>query len=500
MALMAPPGDEEWPAGGPASPSPAPCPAPPGWPAPSPQATPPLYRPSPAAARVGDRSRLRRLGSARARRARLPDAGATLPAGLGATVHSSTFRGPSPRPGPTGWPGSSSRSSASWSARSWRWSSSTSRPGSSARRPTLSAIRELAAPPGVVHRRRPGRPVGRASSAAPWLGSVVRGTGRIVADLGIRFRPIDLVGIAIGIGGQLLVALIYAPFIHHIHNFNAPTTKLTGGSHGGGFVVIAILTVVGAPFFEELFFRGLLFGGLLRLCAGSGARRDGPHRRRRRPPWSLDGLLFGLAHGELVQLAGLAVFGCVLAFVAYRTGRLGMNMVSHASFNLVAVLAIVLDARREWSTDRSASWSATHPTTPSRSTRARRPVSDGGRPLAAAPAVPRPAAGRHAGGRLLAARRWPRPSSSLGVIVVTLWQLHLNLLLTNTTTTGGRHRRPLHDAGVPALQPPVPRPAHRLGPGLVRRLPDLHLLLRPARPAHGARRATSSPTTSPSSW
>jgi membrane protease YdiL (CAAX protease family) len=55
----------------------------------------------------------------------------------------------------------------------------------------------------------------------------------------------------------------------------------------------------------------------------------------------VDGLLFGLAHGEWVQLAGLALFGAVLAAVSYRTGRLGMNIVAHASFNLVAVLAIL---------------------------------------------------------------------------------------------------------------------------------------------------------------
>ncbi len=55
----------------------------------------------------------------------------------------------------------------------------------------------------------------------------------------------------------------------------------------------------------------------------------------------LDGLLFGLAHGELVQLAGLAFFGIVLAAVSYRTGRLGMNMVAHATFNLVAIVAIL---------------------------------------------------------------------------------------------------------------------------------------------------------------
>ena len=41
-------------------------------------------------------------------------------------------------------------------------------------------------------------------------------------------------------------------------------------------------------------------------------------------------------------LLGLAVFGIILSFVSYRTGRLGMNMVAHASFNLLAVVASVV--------------------------------------------------------------------------------------------------------------------------------------------------------------
>lgn len=176
---------------------------------------------------------------------------------------------------------------------------------------------------------------------APWIASKARGTGRLLADLGVRFRVSDLWGLLIGVGGQIIVTILYAPFIKHLKNFNAPTEKLTGGAHGAGFAVIAILTVVGAPFFEELFFRGLLFRALTRLftpvnIGPSSARAIGVVGAV-----VLDGLLFGLAHGEFEQLAGLAVFGMILAAISYRTGRLGMNMVSHASFNLVAVLAIV---------------------------------------------------------------------------------------------------------------------------------------------------------------
>ena len=172
---------------------------------------------------------------------------------------------------------------------------------------------------------------------APWLASRVRGTRSLVRDVGLRFRWIDLLGIAIGFGGQLLVGLIYIPISHHVHDFNqkfdAPSQKLTGGSHGVGFAVIALLTVVGAPFFEELFFRGLLLRALARLF-GTWGRWVGPTLAI-----VISGVLFGLAHAESLQLIGLATFGIILSLVSYRTGRLGMNMVSHATFNLVAVVA-----------------------------------------------------------------------------------------------------------------------------------------------------------------
>jgi uncharacterized protein len=174
---------------------------------------------------------------------------------------------------------------------------------------------------------------------APWLASRTQGTHHFFRDLGVRFRVIDLLGILIGVGGQILVAIMYAPFQHDIKNFNGPSQKLTGASHGAGFVVIAIATVLLAPAMEELFFRGLLLKALVRLFtklgAAGGARAAGVILAV-----IVDGLLFGLAHGEWIQLAGLATFGSILAAASYRTGRLGMNMVAHASFNLVAIIAI----------------------------------------------------------------------------------------------------------------------------------------------------------------
>jgi hypothetical protein len=171
----------------------------------------------------------------------------------------------------------------------------------------------------------------------PWLASSFRGTRSLVRDLGLRFKWIDLVGIPIGIVGQFVVVAIYIPISQHVNDFNskfnAPSQKLTGGSHGLGFAIIAILTVVGAPFFEELFFRGLLLRSFARLFGRFG-HWVGPALAI-----VITGVLFGLAHAESLQLLGLATFGIILSFVSYRTGRLGMNMVSHATFNLVAVVA-----------------------------------------------------------------------------------------------------------------------------------------------------------------
>jgi uncharacterized protein len=176
---------------------------------------------------------------------------------------------------------------------------------------------------------------------APWLASRTHGTRHFLADLGVRFRWIDLWGLAIGVAAQYVIALLYWPFQRHIHNFDAPSQKLTGGAHGAGIVIVVVATVILAPAMEELLFRGLLFKALARLFTPLGPGTTWGRGAGVVLAVVVDGLLFGLAHGEWVQLAGLALLGTGLAAISYRTGRLGMNMVAHASFNLVAVVTIL---------------------------------------------------------------------------------------------------------------------------------------------------------------
>jgi hypothetical protein len=175
---------------------------------------------------------------------------------------------------------------------------------------------------------------------APLWASFMVGTGSIVRDMGLRFRPWDpLIGIAAGLGGQfILITLLYLPWEHFDPGLSQklaqPAKHLTGGFPGVDLAVIAVLTVVVVPVVEELFFRGLVLRGFVRLFAGAG-RIVGPVLAV-----TATGIVFGLAHFELLELLGLAAFGIVLSVMAYRFKRLGPGIFAHATFNLAAILDI----------------------------------------------------------------------------------------------------------------------------------------------------------------
>ena len=144
----------------------------------------------------------------------------------------------------------------------------------------------------------------------------------------------DLLFLAGGVVLQLVVDAGYAPF--HLRSLNHPITHLFGAAHGVSFVLIAVLTVVGAPIVEECFFRGFLYRGLAALW------RD---KWRGQGLWVAavaSGLLFGLAHGELLQLPGLALVGIVLARVYERTQRLLPSILVHVGFNSLTVVTLLI--------------------------------------------------------------------------------------------------------------------------------------------------------------
>jgi membrane protease YdiL (CAAX protease family) len=93
-------------------------------------------------------------------------------------------------------------------------------------------------------------------------------------------------------------------------------------------------TIIGAPFVEELFFRGLLQRSMARLGIAA---------------CFVQALVFGLIHvtpsegaGNVGIILGVGVFGLVLGLAARRFGRLGPTMIGHAVFNAAAVIPLLL--------------------------------------------------------------------------------------------------------------------------------------------------------------
>ncbi len=172
------------------------------------------------------------------------------------------------------------------------------------------------------------------ASAVWW--SRNRGTGSLAADFGYRvgaWWDVPL-GAAVGLACQYgLVPLLYLPFerLNHnlSHQLSQPTERAVGAAHTtAAAVVLFLFLAVGAPLVEELFFRGLLLRALAEWANPVVAV-------------VASGVLFGLAHFEKLQFAGLALFGMILGAMAWRFRRLGPSIAAHMSFNAVAVLSTV---------------------------------------------------------------------------------------------------------------------------------------------------------------
>jgi membrane protease YdiL (CAAX protease family) len=175
-----------------------------------------------------------------------------------------------------------------------------------------------------------------------WLGLIpgtmvickIRETGSLVRDLGLRFKfPSDLTGVAVGIACQfVLLPLIYVVvqlFVSRdlTKDLEAPAKDLTNNAHGIGFYFLAVLLIVGAPVVEEIYYRGMLLRSLKRYVPPV-------------PAILTTGIVFGIVHFDWVTLPGLAAFGVVLAWLSHRSGRLGPNILAHAAFNMVTVIAL----------------------------------------------------------------------------------------------------------------------------------------------------------------
>jgi membrane protease YdiL (CAAX protease family) len=176
------------------------------------------------------------------------------------------------------------------------------------------------------------------------VASKLNGSGNLVADYGLSWpRWKDLgIGCAAGVLGRLWPLLILVLYVLSTANgfdvSNSTAPKILGITPigVGGWTVLILITVVGAPIVEEIFFRGLVQGAFTRRVGAM-------------PAIFLTALVFALVHvsdeGILAPII-LLPMALILGYLKQRTGRLAPGMIAHAVFNATVLLLFLVPAFR----------------------------------------------------------------------------------------------------------------------------------------------------------
>lgn len=161
------------------------------------------------------------------------------------------------------------------------------------------------------------------------------GSGDVRNDYAVAFRPIDLVGIPVGVVTQLaLVPALYVPLqrvwpdTFDDDEIAARAQDLVDRAGGWLTVLLAVVVVAGAPLVEEVVYRGLL--------QRSAATAVGP-------AFGLvsTSLFFSIVHFSPVEYPGLFLAGLVFGAGVLLTGRIGSAIVTHAAFNATGLIMVM---------------------------------------------------------------------------------------------------------------------------------------------------------------
>jgi membrane protease YdiL (CAAX protease family) len=181
--------------------------------------------------------------------------------------------------------------------------------------------------------------------AAALTFSFLLGSRSLGRDLGLRFRPLDLLwGLTLGLIARVMATVFEIAWYGQMLSGWA---LLDEPAHDLWWVFVVILApVLVSPVVEELFFRGLVLRAVSRAVADNGAARR----------WALgiavvvSAVTFALIHligvgsptaAVVIGLSTL-LFGLGAGALAAATGRLGGAIVAHVVFNALVVLPAAL--------------------------------------------------------------------------------------------------------------------------------------------------------------
>lgn len=174
----------------------------------------------------------------------------------------------------------------------------------------------------------------------PWVGLAgwpllvarLRGNGPVI-DYGLRVKASDIGwGVGFGILALLCGGLVGIFTQALFGEFTSSAAEVSQDLSTAALIAFALLVVIGAPIVEELAFRGLLFGSLVKRGFG---------------PWIaivLSALAFSVFHFEPVRIGVLFAIGLVLGFARYYRGNTTTAIVAHMTNNLPAALVLLATA------------------------------------------------------------------------------------------------------------------------------------------------------------
>ena len=171
-----------------------------------------------------------------------------------------------------------------------------------------------------------------------WFVSHRYGSGDIGQDYRLAFWRKDAGwGLLLSIVARVAVVVVMVGFALLGDDFvEAPRQLPELDRNAANIAALVLVTVVGAPLIEELFFRGLVQRALETVLPVALAI-------------GLQAVLFGAIHAmpgagvaNLPLVVAITASGAVFGFAAWRWRRLGPGIAAHAFFNLVPTVVLVL--------------------------------------------------------------------------------------------------------------------------------------------------------------
>lgn len=149
---------------------------------------------------------------------------------------------------------------------------------------------------------------------------------RLIKEISLKslnMKPI-LYLLLLSLTTSLLAGFLVSALIPYFPSYNEITESITSTTKSFFGVMVTTLMV---PFFEEVLFRGLIYREFKKFMPFV-------------PALIIQGLIFGAAHGNMLQFIYAFLLGLILGFVYHWFKSLWAPIIVHCSFNLLGSLVL----------------------------------------------------------------------------------------------------------------------------------------------------------------